>query len=475
MTTLVLEPFKLGDFIQSTALLRELKLSAPDEPLVVAASRSEVASACLELKLADQAALIEEAKWLAGDSGDLGEAKMAINLSSSGPSLKMAANLKSSRKVKDVVGPALQDGRVVLPGLQRLAMALMAANRRLGTVNLVDIWRHLGPAGLKSGGALYWPLSEAADGDFLELSRELDSSGGPLVGLHLGCGHHLRRWPVERFASLAQALSPAVPVLLGGPSERSLAKRFLAIHSKSRPKSPEPVNLSGRTSLASLARVLKKLHLLVCADTSVMHMAAALGVPVAAVFGGPAYAFETGPYCQKALIIQGLGPCSPCREIDPCPHGRCLALPKTEEVARAALALLNESEAAFDKTDAEERISLEEMSRGQSAPGGPWTSQILRTDRDLLGQILRPAGRADPSIPWRMASAARAAGALALKLIDSSQLDSVFQGFPKAGASEGSPGAFDMALLEKVAALAFDLKSDQAVFMEAAGKLLTNH
>jgi hypothetical protein len=99
-------------------------------------------------------------------------------------------------------------------------------------------------------------------------------------------------------------------------------------------------DLSGRTSLATLGRVLAKLDLLVSADTGVIHMAAAVDTPIVAAFGGPALAGETGPYSRKATIIQGYGPCSPCREGPNCRLSVCPYLPGPGPIAWAARSIL---------------------------------------------------------------------------------------------------------------------------------------
>ena len=524
MATVILEPFKLGDFIQSTALLRDLREADPGERLVIAVSRPEVAAACERASGSDSVVLVDEAGWRKGDCelirkalGETENAPKIINLSSSPPSLKMAESRRGSKKpgaserviASGIIGPRSEGGELILPGLQRLAMAFMATRRRLGTLNLVDIWRSLGPSPLTRKGSLYWPLSGSKDnaendnevlkdlsnclkaasfGDN-RLDGDIDANRqAPIVGLHLGCGHHLRRWPTERFAALAKILAPASLIVLGGPSEKALAKRFLALYEKISPGCPRPLNLAGRTSLDSLGLVLSELDLLVSADTSVMHMAAAVGAPVLAVFGGPAYAFETGPYSEKALIVQGLGPCSPCRDVDACPHGRCLALPGVAPVAKAALAMLGRKDAALeDPTEgglaesalAESDLKMARLANGilassglaKTDPESTWTSQTFRTGLDPLGQILVPEGPAGPSIPGRLAKAARAAGARVLGLAEPENFGDLFQGWPEPeGGSNVS--SEDVSLLEKVASIAFSENSERSLFVETAKELL---
>ena len=300
----------------------------------------------------------------------------------------------------------------------------------------------------------------------------MNGAGGPLVGLHLGCGHHSRRWPVERFAALARLLSPARTAILGGPSESSLAKRFLTLFKASSPETgsaPEPINLSGRTSLASLGRALEKLDLLVCADTSVMHMAAAVGTPVVAVFGGPAYAFEPGPYAPRALVVQGVGPCAPCRESAPCPYGRCQALPPVSPVAKAALASLGRKSEAAKAGGRRPADDFPPSNGGAESDQSSFTFQTLRTDRDPLGQILRPLGGASEAIPGRLAMALRAAGASVLGLADISDFQNALLDWP----CGQSKLAADEDVIRRVAWLAFDDPGSRSKFAKLAAGLLT--
>jgi ADP-heptose:LPS heptosyltransferase len=443
--TLVLEPFKLGDLVQSTALLRDLRRHAPEGSLIVAVSRPEVAEAVRLGRLADEVLTIDEAAWRAGDARSLPKVRTVYNLSSSPPALKMVEALSPER----LLGPRTRRGRLELPGPQRLAMALMAVSRRLAALNLVDLWRLMGPSGILAPGRLHWPLGEPGQPDG-GASGELDGLPGPLVGLHLGCGHHRRRWPVERFSELADRLAPASLVILGGPSEKALALRFLSLRPPPRAGERGPVDLSGRTSLADLARVIKRLDLLVCADTSITHMAAALGTPITTVFGGPAFAPETGPYTSRALVVQGLGPCSPCRESDDCRHAVCPALPGVAPVARAALRLLDRpAEIPSEPTDPE------------------WGSVTLKPERDPAGLVLKPLSEIDPSvIPGRTALAARAAGLSVLGLASLASSKESLGLWP-----EGR-GGDHRATMARVAELAFDEPALRRRFVDTAMDLL---
>ncbi len=104
----------------------------------------------------------------------------------------------------------------------------------------------------------------------------------PLVALAPGAAYGgAKRWPAERFAALAESLKRdgVTGVLVGGPSDAPAAAEVL------KKASGGILNVIGRTDLATLAGVLVLCRALVSNDSGAMHFAAALGVPVAAIFG----------------------------------------------------------------------------------------------------------------------------------------------------------------------------------------------
>ena len=140
-----------------------------------------------------------------------------------------------------------------------------------------------------------------------------------LLALQLGASAEARRWPVARFAALADALwerRGLCPVLLGTESERPLGERFRAVC-----KAPA-ADLMGRTGLRELAAVLERCELLVTNDTGTMHLAAGLGRPVCAMFLATAQPWDTGPYLAGSLSLEPDLPCHPCEFSGRCPHGR---------------------------------------------------------------------------------------------------------------------------------------------------------
>jgi heptosyltransferase II len=164
---------------------------------------------------------------------------------------------------------------------------------------------------------------------------------GPWVGLSPGAAYGpAKRWPPERFGALGAALQQefrARLVLLGGPDERPVADEVKA-------HLPGPVlDLVGHTDLRQALGVLSRLKLLITNDSGLMHAAAALRVPLVAIFGSTD-PVATGPFTAQATVLHHPLPCSPCfrRTCDLGNHYACLTAIEVAEALGAARRWLRE-------------------------------------------------------------------------------------------------------------------------------------
>jgi ADP-heptose:LPS heptosyltransferase len=129
-------------------------------------------------------------------------------------------------------------------------------------------------------------------------------------------GKPANRWPAEKFGRLCAKLSLPV-VVIAGASEKDIADKVVA-HSRE-----NAVSLAGRTGLKELIALIAKAAFFICNDTGPMHIAAALNIPVFAVFG-PANPVRTGPYGSIHTVIQNKTQCAPCYAKHPCSHFTCM-------------------------------------------------------------------------------------------------------------------------------------------------------
>jgi ADP-heptose:LPS heptosyltransferase len=100
--------------------------------------------------------------------------------------------------------------------------------------------------------------------------------------IHPGARASARRWEPAHFAAVADALVPlGMDVVLTGTADERPLARTVATHMRA----CTPLDVSGRTSLGSLAALMSRARLVICNDTGVSHLAAALGTPSVVVFG----------------------------------------------------------------------------------------------------------------------------------------------------------------------------------------------
>lgn len=195
------------------------------------------------------------------------------------------------------------------------------------------------------------PCSPASEAWFTEWrsSHVAPGATGPMMAMHLGVGPsaQYRRWPIERFVSLANAVykihSDVTFVLTGARSEQSLICEF---QKQFRGRS---IDASDAGELEHTAALLRCCDLMISGDTGIMHLAAAMGTPTVGLFGPntPACWAPVGP--RATYVYPTRQPCSPCinsyrRQIPEI----CTATPKSacmwditvEDVLKAAKAVV---------------------------------------------------------------------------------------------------------------------------------------
>jgi lipopolysaccharide heptosyltransferase II len=149
------------------------------------------------------------------------------------------------------------------------------------------------------------------------LAEKLHHLPRPLLAIHPGAGWETKRWPAEKFAEIARRFAGAV-VVVGSASERQLAAGVVDVAGS--PHKPV-LNLTGETSLKQLAALLGAADVVVSNDSGPMHLAAAMGTPVVALFG-PSDPRRYGPLIAEARVLRVDLPCAPCGQVR-LPPERC--------------------------------------------------------------------------------------------------------------------------------------------------------
>jgi lipopolysaccharide heptosyltransferase II len=166
-----------------------------------------------------------------------------------------------------------------------------------------------------------------------------------IVVVHAGGGREIKQWNLDRFGDVANRLAAshrAAVVLSGSAEDRPLVDTVKAGLNRG----VTCLDLVGRVDLVTLAAVLERAALLITGDTGPMHLAAALDVPVIAIFG-PSDPGRWGPFSERARVVRVSLPCSPCNRIRRPPERcrghvpDCLAAVSTEAVYDAAAGVLD--------------------------------------------------------------------------------------------------------------------------------------
>ena len=141
----------------------------------------------------------------------------------------------------------------------------------------------------------------------------------PVVALCPGADYgSAKRWPVERFRALARRCADAGAQVwvLGGANDAPAAAVIAA--------DGAAADLAGRTSLPDAVDLLGAASAVVSNDSGLMHVAAALNVPLVALYGSTSPGF-TPPLSPRAAIVERPLDCRPCFQRD-CPLGHLACL-----------------------------------------------------------------------------------------------------------------------------------------------------
>ena len=177
-------------------------------------------------------------------------------------------------------------------------------------------------------------VPEVKRGRAAEMLREFGARPGALrIAVGAGASYGSAKcWPPERFAGTLNLFldgNDGEVVLFGTPGEAAVSAAI------SKKLTKRPIDLTGKTSIAELPALLSQCHLFLGNDSGAMHVAAAVGLPVVAVFG-PTDPEGTAPVTPRCAIAQQKPYCSPCF-LRRCPTDHRCMNAVTESMVEAAM------------------------------------------------------------------------------------------------------------------------------------------
>jgi len=182
------------------------------------------------------------------------------------------------------------------------------------------------------------------DPQVIERSKAILASAGIglndfLIGMNPGATFGTaKRWLPERFTALADRLSSSLGakvLIFGSAGEQALGDEICRRSSFS-----SLFNLAGATSLEEALALIGLCGLFVTNDSGLMHVAAALDIPMTAIFG-PTEPRQTSPYYKKHRLLRREDiDCSPCMDRECKKEHQCMTAISVEEVFHSLEELL---------------------------------------------------------------------------------------------------------------------------------------
>ncbi len=325
----ILAPNWLGDAVMALPAIADVRRGLPAARVTIAARRS--VAPLFQLVEGVDVLTLEPSGWLGPDGLDARGFDTALLL----PNSFRAALLASRADVPERWGYRT-DWR------GRLLTRAVAPPRG---VHQIEYYRRLVAAlGFANGDAEpRIAVPDAAREAAADLLKDAGWDGRALVAIAPGAAYgSAKRWPADSFAELARGLADdgVAVAVIGSGVDRKVTEAVGRAYRAGRPGNRAPeraafLDLTGRTDLVALAGVFRHCRALVTNDSGAMHLAAAVGTPVAAIFG-PTDDRATRLLGDAHATIVGEAWCRPCM-LRECPiDHRCMRSVGSDAVLAAA-------------------------------------------------------------------------------------------------------------------------------------------
>ena len=358
---------RMGDLLQSTPLIAGLKRKYPASEITLAVM-SDFRGICSGFPGVDKLISLDFGLYigrLRHDSLSIedhytylnkivrrmsGGYDMVINLSHS----NLSAVYCHLSGCEDIRGQMMiREGAVIVRHPWMNYFFDVSRNRLYNTFNLVDMYNMTGDIDMLERKE-YYTIPEDAKSFPDEFLKDYQ---GKFIGFQLGASTEDKRWDPEMFGKVASLIHEKLGwniIVFGRGGESELLKKMRNTYSGS------IIDAIDKTSLPQLAALLKRCELLITNDTGTMHLATAVGTGVVVLDLGEALAADTGPYTEKAVVLEANIPCAPCSFQTTCLDHKCHRFIHPEDVFNAVVNFddltTGEIEQYEDSTDMENLI-----------------------------------------------------------------------------------------------------------------------
>lgn len=332
----------IGDVLLATPVFHALKLAFPNVHLAVVVKEGTDEMLTLNPDV-DELFVLKKGASLYDEWRMVTELRsrhfdLAINMTEGDHGVLLAWLSGASKRIGlDPLGRGFIGKRFLLTHM----VCRSPSDTRPKALQDMDLLAPLGVVGPEMPQLSFYYLPSHAEAVAQLLMQEGVPPGTPYVVIHPTSRWQFKCWRDEAVAELVDILEQRGyrVVMTAAPDEKELTRveRILGLCKT------QPVVLAGKLGLKQLGALIAKARLFVGVDSAPMHMAAALGTPVVALFGPSDYRVW-GPFSPKAHIVvkTDMFPCIPCQQ-DGCGGSKrsdCLEAIQVDEVVLAIEQLL---------------------------------------------------------------------------------------------------------------------------------------
>jgi len=181
---------------------------------------------------------------------------------------------------------------------------------------------------------LFLKIDKGAEEKIRSLLKNFGIEEKKYVIIHPSCGIHgyYRQWDVEKYAEVAEYISSKgyKIVITGNKDDIQIANKLQKLISY------ETLNLAGKTNIQEIVVLINLSKFVICGNTGILHIAAALNIPTVAIHG-PTDPNKWGPWGKGHFVIKSDLDCAPCSYLGfeyGCKKRKCLDSIQTDRIKK---------------------------------------------------------------------------------------------------------------------------------------------